>query len=186
MESSAQSARFVSPLASISAFVAVFLGWLLAWSGGYEGRLVISQCGGIFGRRCGSALLLLAPLEHSALYHRTPRTLAILVWTADKGGKLTPRRVIHDRHMPDSLRSLLHVRNVPGKVQPTVKAAGALPAAAVSRNSIHHFLRFRASRLSWKINAPPAITRKKERQTPPRHVRKRNAWAKMASLETGT
>src|SRR5271165_492582 len=42
------SAEFVLALALISAFVAVFLGWLLAWSGGYEGRLVTSHMWGGF------------------------------------------------------------------------------------------------------------------------------------------
>ena len=37
------SAGFVLFLASIGAFVAAFLGWLLAWSGGYEGTLVTSH-----------------------------------------------------------------------------------------------------------------------------------------------
>src|ERR1700732_1725832 len=31
-----ESAEFVLALAAIAAFVAMFLGWLLAWSGGYE------------------------------------------------------------------------------------------------------------------------------------------------------
>src|SRR5258707_8763664 len=42
------SAGFVLLLASISAFVAAFLGWLLAWSGGYEGTLVTRHMWGGF------------------------------------------------------------------------------------------------------------------------------------------
>src|SRR2546429_7494744 len=43
-----ESAEFVLTLAAITAFVAVFLGWLLAWSGGYEGKLVTSHMWGGF------------------------------------------------------------------------------------------------------------------------------------------
>src|SRR5258708_35623333 len=43
-----ESAGFVLALASISAFIAVFLGWLLAWSGAYEGKLVTNHMWGGF------------------------------------------------------------------------------------------------------------------------------------------
>src|SRR5260221_14790770 len=42
------AAEFVLALAVVSAFVAVFLGWLLAWSGGYEGALVTRHMWGGF------------------------------------------------------------------------------------------------------------------------------------------
>ena len=43
-----ESAEFILTLAVLSALVAVFLGWLLAWSGGYEGKLVTSHMWGGF------------------------------------------------------------------------------------------------------------------------------------------
>jgi uncharacterized membrane protein len=43
-----ESVDFVLALAALSALLAVFLGWLLAWSGGYEGKLVTSHMWGGF------------------------------------------------------------------------------------------------------------------------------------------
>ena len=128
-----ESAGFVLSLASISAFVAVFLGWLLAWSGGYEGKLVISHMWGGFSLAVALFLCwLLRPWNTHAYRIVLLATLALLIWTGDKGGKLTHGESFMTRHMPDSLRSLLHVPAPSNKVHTTAKTqAPALTNASV-------------------------------------------------------
>jgi uncharacterized membrane protein len=120
-----ESAGFVLLLSSISAFVAVFLGWLLAWSGGYEGKLVISHMWGGFSLAVAVFFCCLLRLWDMRVYRvALLATLVLLIWTSDKGGKLTHGESFMTRHMPDTLRSLLHVPAAPTKVQPTVKTPG--------------------------------------------------------------
>jgi uncharacterized membrane protein len=120
-----ESAGFVLLLASISAFIAVFLGWLLAWSGGYEGKLVISHMWGGFSLAVAVFLCCILRLSDIRVYRIALLvTLALLIWTSDKGGKLTHGESFMTRHMPDSLRLLLHVPAAPTKIQPTVKTPG--------------------------------------------------------------
>src|SRR5215470_16685250 len=119
-----ESAGFVLLLASVSAFLAVFLGWLLARSGAYEGKLVTSHMWGGFSLAVAIFLCCLLRLWNMRLYAITLlATLALLVWTSDKGGKLTHGESFMTRYMPNSLRSLLHVAAPPNKVKPTLKTA---------------------------------------------------------------
>lgn len=142
-----ESAGFVLLLASISAFAAVFLGWLLAWSGGYEGKLVISHMWGGFSLAVAVFLCCLLRLRNTHAYRITLfATLALLLWTSDKGGKLTHGEAFMTRHMPDSLRSLLHVPAAPTKVQPTVKTAG--PALTNTRAPASPSATFYAARVA--------------------------------------
>jgi len=98
-----ESAGFVLLLSSISAFVAVFLGWLLAWSGGYEGKLVISHMWGGFSLAVALFLCCLLRLWDIRAYRiALLATLALLIWTSDKGGKLTHGESFMTRHMPDT------------------------------------------------------------------------------------
>ncbi|GAC1630108.1 MAG: hypothetical protein NVS9B14_00280 [Candidatus Acidiferrum sp.] len=118
-------AGFVLLLSSISAFVAVLLGWLLAWSGGYDGNLVISHMWGGFALAVAVFICcLLRPWDIRVYRAALLATLALLIWASDKGGKLTHGESFMTRHMPGALRSLLHVSATPTKAQPTVKTPG--------------------------------------------------------------
>jgi uncharacterized membrane protein len=126
-----ESAGFVLSLASISAFIAVFLGWLLAWSGGYEGKLVTSHMWAGFSLAVAVFLCCLLRLWDIRVYRiALLATVALLIWTSDKGGKLTHGESFMTRHLPDSLRSLLHVPTASKKVQSAVKTAGPAPTNA--------------------------------------------------------
>ncbi len=118
-----ESAGFVLTLASISAFIAVFLGWLLAWSGAYEGKLVTNHMWGGFSLAVAIFLCCFLRLWNIRVYRiALVATLALLAWTSDKGGKLT-----HGESL------LLHIPAAPTKVQPTVKTSGpALINASVA------------------------------------------------------
>jgi uncharacterized membrane protein len=126
-----ESAGFVLLLCLISALVAVFLGWLLAWSGGYEGKLVTRHMWGGFSLAVAVFFCCVLRLWDTRAYRiGLLATLALLIWTSDQGGKLTHGELFMTRYMPDSLRSLLHLPTVSSKVQPTVKAAGPIPTNA--------------------------------------------------------
>src|SRR5712664_646217 len=118
-----ESAEFVLTLAAISALVAVFLGWLLAWGGGYEGKLVTSHMWGGFSLAFAVLLCFVLRAWDKRVYGVVLfATLAFLAWASDKGGKLTHGETFMTRHMPGKLRTLLRVRVIPNKVQP-IKAA---------------------------------------------------------------
>jgi hypothetical protein len=114
-----ESAGFVLGLATAAAIASAWLGWLLAWSGGYEGSLVTRHmwggvslaaatlaCWGLFGwKRSAYAVALLA-------------TLGLLLWTSDQGGKLTHGDTFLTEHAPEPLRGWLGYER-PTQVDPT-------------------------------------------------------------------
>jgi uncharacterized membrane protein len=100
-----QSAIFVLGLATAAAIGSAWLGWLLAWSGGYEGSLVTRHM-------WGGASLAAASLACLGLYgwRRTSYAIALLamvgllIWTSDQGGKLTHGDTFLTEHSPQPLR----------------------------------------------------------------------------------
>jgi hypothetical protein len=104
------SAGFVLALAAASALVAVFLGWMLGRSGGYEGALVTRHMWG--GISLAAALVLCCVIRGwngkgyaIALF----ATVCLMAWTSDQGGKLTHGEGFLTEHMPAKLRALLGV-----------------------------------------------------------------------------
>src|SRR5882762_9181271 len=130
-----ESAEFVLTLAAMSALVAVFLGWLLAWSGGYEGKLVTSHMWGGFSLAAAVLLCFALRAWDKRVYGAALLlTLVLLVWTSDKGGKLTHGETFMTRHMPGKLRTVLMVPAIPKKVPATIESASvsATPAPAAT------------------------------------------------------
>jgi len=89
--------------------VAAFLGWLLAWSGGYEGKLVISHMWGGFSLAAAVLLCFALRCWDKRVYGvALLLTLILLAWTADKGGRLTHGDAFLTKYMPGKLRTVLH------------------------------------------------------------------------------
>ena len=114
-----QAAGFVWGLATVAAIASAWLGWLLAWSGGYEGSLVTRHM-------WGGVSLAAASLTCWGLYHWKRRayavallaTLGLLIWTSDQGGKLTHGETFLTEHSPGPLRRWLGEEK-PSGVDPT-------------------------------------------------------------------
>ena len=127
-----ESADFVLMLATVSVFVAAFLGWLLAWSGGYEGKLVTNHMWGGFTLAAATLLsFVLRAWDKRAYAVALSATLLVLLWTSDKGGQLTHGETFMTKHMPSELRGLLHVPPVPNTAQHALEPAGVSPTDVV-------------------------------------------------------
>lgn len=125
-------AGFVLDVAAASALISVSLGWLLAWSGGYEGRLVTRHMWG--GISLGATLVLCCALRgwNTKLY--APALFAavcLMGWTGDQGGKLTHGEAFLTEHMPTKLRAALHIQP-PKKHAPAAAETTAIAVTAPS------------------------------------------------------
>jgi len=128
------SAGFVLALAAASALVAVFLGWMLGRSGGYEGALVTRHMWG--GVSLAAALILCCGIRgwNAKLYAvALVATVGLMTWTSDQGGKLTHGEGFLTEHMPGKVRSML------GVAPPAKKhvAANSLTTAPASPSAIN-------------------------------------------------
>lgn len=114
-----QAAEFVLGLAAAAAIISAWLGWLLAWSGGYEGALVTRHMWG--GAALAAATLAcwgICGWKRSAYAVALVATVGLLMWTSDQGGKLTHGETFLTEHSPEPLRRWLGYEP-PTKVDPT-------------------------------------------------------------------
>jgi uncharacterized membrane protein/mono/diheme cytochrome c family protein len=136
---------FVLGLAAASALAAVFLGWTLGRSGGYEGKLVNRHMWG--GISLAAALILCCAVRgwNRKVYGAALlATVGLMVWTSDQGGKLTHGEGFLTEHMPGKLRRLLLVpppekRRVANSAVPTPANLSAAPGPAPTANSVAFF-----------------------------------------------
>ena len=114
-----QSAEFVLGLATVAAIASAWLGWLLAWSGGYEGSLVTQHMwGGVSLAAASLASWGLYGWKRSAYVVALFATVGLMIWTSDQGGKLTHGDTFLTEHLPGPLRRWLGGQR-PTEVDPT-------------------------------------------------------------------
>ena len=114
-----QAAGFVWGLATLAAIASAWLGWLLAWSGGYEGSLVTRHMwGGVSLAAASLACWGLYHWKRSAYAVALLATVGLLIWTSDQGGKLTHGETFLTEHSPEPLRRWLGEEK-PTEVDPT-------------------------------------------------------------------
>lgn len=106
-----RTAAFVLALAALAALASAGLGWLLAWSGGYEGPLVTRHMwGGV--SLAATSLLCCSLRDWSRKIYVAALliTMGLLVWTSDQGGKLTHGETFLTERMPRTLQRWLGVQ----------------------------------------------------------------------------
>jgi len=97
-------------LATASTLSAVILGWLLAWSGGYEGPLVMRHMwGGVALAIGGIACCFIRTWSRKAYAVALFFTVMLMVWTSAQGGKITHGEKYLTEFMPDPVRRLLGI-----------------------------------------------------------------------------
>jgi uncharacterized membrane protein len=110
-----RAAGLVLAIATAGAITAAGFGWLLAWSGGFEGSVVTRHA-------WGGVSLAAACVACWGLYRWKPRayaaalllTIGLLIWTSDQGGKLTHGANFLTERMPQPLSRWFGVeRKVP-------------------------------------------------------------------------
>ena len=141
------SASFVLTLAAFTAQIAVFLGWLLARSGGYEGRLVTRHMWG--GVSLAAALILCCAVRESnvKLYGTALfATVCLMAWTSDQGGKLTHGEGFLTEFMPAKLRAVLGVPPPEKRHTPTTNQVGISLVSASAPGNVS--VTFFASRVA--------------------------------------
>src|SRR5712675_138441 len=113
------AAAFVLGLFLIAAIVTPLLGWLLAWSAGYEGALVTRHMWG--GASLAAACWLTWLLRgHSGRLYAIAlvATVGLVAWIGYLGGQLAHGEEHLTQHMPQALRSLFGLPAIPGDGAP--------------------------------------------------------------------
>ena len=103
-----ESAGFVLALGAVAAIASAWLGWLLAWSGGYEGPLVTRHMwGGVSLASASLACWGLYRWKRGVYALALLATVGVLIWTSDQGGKLTHGETFLTERLPYPLRAWL-------------------------------------------------------------------------------
>lgn len=104
------AAGFLLCFAAAAAVAAVALGWLLAWSGGYEGPLVIRHMwGGVSLAIAGILCCFVRARNQRAYSFALCATVILMIWTSDQGGKITHGEKYLTEMMPQSVRAMLRI-----------------------------------------------------------------------------
>ena len=108
-----RSVNFVLALATIGATTAALLGWCLARSGGYSGRLITQHMWGgvVLSTICWTCWLLSARLREFDTTYGITLVLGVglVTWTGYRGAQLSLGTNHLTEHMPSRLRTLLRV-----------------------------------------------------------------------------
>ena len=107
------SVNFVLTLATLAATTAAILGWCLARSGGYSGRLITQHMWGgvLLSFVCWICWLIRRRMRQFDVIYAIALTLGIglVAWTGYRGGQLSLGPNHLTEHMPSGLRTLLGV-----------------------------------------------------------------------------
>jgi len=107
------SVKFVLALATVGATTAAILGWCLARSGGYSGRLITQHMWGgvVLSIICWVCCLLRVRLRELGVTYAIALALGVglVAWTGYRGGQLSLGPNHLTEHMPDGLRNLLRL-----------------------------------------------------------------------------
>ena len=105
------SVNFVLWLAMLGAATAAILGWCLARSGGYSGRLITQHMWGgvVLSIVCWACWLLRTRLREFGVTYAIALALGVglVAWTGYRGGQLSLGANHLTEHMPNGLRNLL-------------------------------------------------------------------------------
>ena len=131
-----KTAGLILGLGTVGALVATAMGWLLSWSGGYEGETVMNHLwGGIALSACCLVLVALRPSYINGEGYVFARllyipllvtTVGVMSWTSHQGSIITHGDDYLTKHMPSALRSFLGVSATP---VPTAKSTITTTAA---------------------------------------------------------
>lgn len=101
------AAAFVLGLAVLATLFAPLLGWLLAWSGGYEGALLTRHMwGGVSLAALCWITWLLRPYSRSLYAVALVAAVGLMAWTGYRGGQLAHGEGHLTEQMPQPLRGL--------------------------------------------------------------------------------
>ncbi|HEV2399605.1 MAG TPA: c-type cytochrome domain-containing protein [Candidatus Sulfotelmatobacter sp.] len=107
------SVSFILTLATIGATTAAILGWCLARSGGYSGRLITQHMWGgvVLSLVCWACWLMRARLQEFGVIYTIALALGVglVAWTGYRGGQLSLGPNHLTEHMPHGLRNLLGI-----------------------------------------------------------------------------
>jgi uncharacterized membrane protein len=109
------SATFILTLAMVAATTAAMLGWCLARSGGYSGRLISQHMWGgvVLSIVCWGCWLLRTRLREFGVTYAIALALGVglVAWTSYRGGQLSLGANHLTEYMPSGLRDLLGVQD---------------------------------------------------------------------------